>query len=253
MPISPRRVAATVLAAATAAAVAVPAAQAADHTQSLDVGAQLVRQPKGSPWQINLLVGATMGMSDNTTPKPVTHMRFSFPSGARVNADAFGTCDAKKLARTGPSTCPKSAVIGKGTAVAFALGNEFHADMTVLNGRGTKNKRAISIYAKLKEIPTLTVQLDGTLRKTSGKYGYVLDMPVPTIAPIGAGSEASITSFQTTVGGYARKKGKKVPYVEAPTSCSGAGWPFQGQFTYGDGAKATVSAHIGCTIRATAD
>jgi hypothetical protein len=253
MPLSARRLAATALAVATAGAVVVPVAHAADHTQQLNLGAELLRQPTGSPWEINLLVGATMAMSDNSIPKPVTHMRFSFPSGARVNADAFKTCAAKKLARTGPSTCPKGSIIGKGTAVAWALQTEFHADMTVFNGPGNNRKRAISIYAKLKEIPTLTVQLDGTLRKTSGKYGYVLDVPVPTIAPIGPGSEASITGFETTVGAYARKKGKKVPYIEAPTSCRGAGWPFLGAFDYADGAKATVSAHISCTIRATAD
>ncbi len=252
MSFSPGRVAAVVLAVVTAGAVAVPVAQAADHTQSLDVGAELLRQPKGAPWEINLLVGATMGMSDNTTPAPVTHMTFSFPSGARVNADAFKTCDPKKLARGGTAACSKKSIIGEGTAVAHALGNEFHADMKVYNGPGTNKKRGITIYAKLKEIPTLTVQLDGTLRKTSGKYGFVLDMPVPTIAPIGPGSEASITQFSTLVGGYARKKGKKVPYVEAPTSCRG-GWPFQGVFTYADGAKSTVNAKLGCTIRASSD
>lgn len=252
MSLSPRRLAAIALAAATAGAVAVPAAQAADHTQRLDVGAELLRQPKGSPWEINLLLGATMAMSDNSIPSPVNHMVFSFPAGARVNADAFKTCDPKKLARGGTAACSKQSIIGKGTAVAWALATEFHADMTVYNGPGNNRKRGITIYAKLKEIPTLTIQLDGTLRKTSGKYGFVLDVPVPTIAPIGPGSEASITQFETTVGAYARKKGKKVPYVEAPTSCRG-GWPFQGVFSYADGAKSTVNATLGCAIRASSD
>ena len=69
----------------------------------------------------------------------------------------------------------------------------------------------------------------------------------------GPGSEASITKFEATVGGYGKLKGKKVPFVEAPTSCSGAGWPFLGQFAYADGTKATVGSHIGCTIKSTPD
>jgi|HigsolmetaAR202D_1030399.scaffolds.fasta_scaffold07972_3 hypothetical protein len=248
----PRRITAAALAVAAAAAVAAPAAHA-QHTQQLDVGAQLLRQPKGKPWEMNLLMGATMGMSDNSTPAPVTRMRFSFPAGAKVNSDAFATCSANTLERRGPSACPSRSRIGKGSAVAVALANPFNADLTVFNGPGNRNRRQLNIFAKLREIPQLTVVLSGTLRRTSGRFGYTLDLPVRTIAPIGPGSEASIVKFETTIGGYGRLKGKRVPFVEAPTKCSGRGWPFQGQFTYADGASGTASAHISCTIRATPD
>lgn len=253
MSMTPRRLAAGLLAAAALAGGAAPSTLAATHTQRLEVGAQLLRQPKGAPWEINLVLGAQMGMDDNSTPPPVNHMVFSFTKGAKVHGDAFKTCTAQTLERKGPGTCPAKSVLGKGTAEAWALSNLFHADLTVYNGPGTNKQRKIVVFAKLKEIPTLTVILDGTLRQTSGKYGFVLDLPMPTIAPIGAGSEASITKFEATVGGYGTLKGKRVPFVEAPTSCSGSGWPFQGQFSYADGTKATVNSHIGCTIRSTPD
>jgi hypothetical protein len=97
----------------------------------------------------------------------------------------------------------------------------------------------------------VTVILTGTLKKTSGKYGYVLDLPVPPIHTVGD-NDASITSFNVKVGGFGKVKGKRTPFIEAPTSCHEPGWPFLGEFHYSDGSTGTSSAIISCTLKATA-
>lgn len=243
----------TALAAAvsvTAAGAAAIPALAADHTQELSIGAELVRQPKGKPWEVNLLLGATLDLTDGGTPAPVQNMHFQFTNGARVNSDAFKTCTAQVLEKRGPSACPAGSQIGAGKAIAEALNLVINANIRIFNGPGTVNNRQLIVWAKAIEIPTIVLTLPGTLKKTSGKYGYTLDVPVePIRAP---GDEASITSFNVKVGGFGKLKGKKgVPFIEAPTSCKAPGWPFLGQFTYADGTSGTSSATIPCVLKAT--
>jgi hypothetical protein len=230
-------------------AVTASIALAADHTQRLDVGAELVRQPPGKPWVVNLILGAELGSADGTVPSPVRNMKFFFKSGAKVHSEAFGTCSKAVLEQQGPAKCPATSRIGSGSAVASVLQTNFPTDeVTVFNGPGTTTNRKILVYARA--IETVTIILEGTLKKTSGKYGYSLDIPVePIRAP---GDEASITNFSVKVGGFGRLKGKKnVPFIEAPTSCKAPGWPFLGQFTYADGTSGSSSATIPCVLKAT--
>lgn len=248
-----RRLAALTAAAAALGAVAAPSALAADHTQKLNIGAELVKQqPKGKPWIVNLLMGADFGMSDATVPAPLSNMKFSFTAGAKVHPEAFKVCTEATIRDQGPGSCPAGSKIGSGTANAVALETDFPADVQVFNGPKKGSARQIIVHARA--IQTVQVVLVGTLRQTSGRYGYVLDIPVPPIATVG-GTEnnASITTFNVKVGGYGRVRGKKVPFVEAPTKCTGRGWPFLGQFQYTDGASGSSAATIGCTLRATND
>jgi hypothetical protein len=245
-----RRLAAVLSAGAalTAGAAAAPAALAG-HIQRLDIAAELVRQPPGRPWVVNLQLGAQVGMDDGSVPEPINHMRFSFTSGAKVHGEAFGTCTAKIIQDKGSDACPANSRLGTGTAVAEALETKFPAQVTVFNGPGTAASRKLLVYARA--LDTVVIVLEGTLKRTSGRFGYVLDIPVPPIHTVGPGNDASITSFQVKVGGFGRVAGKRVPFIEAPTACTGAGWPFLGEFTYADGASGSSAAMIPCLLKAT--
>jgi|tagenome__1003787_1003787.scaffolds.fasta_scaffold20851061_3 hypothetical protein len=249
MTIRSRRLASAVAAAAavsTTGALAAPAAMA-DHTQRLDIGAELVRQQAGGkPWIVNLTLGAELGSTDGTVPSPVNHMVFQFTRGAQVHPEAFGTCTQKTLQEKGTPGCPRSSRLGSGKAVANALGEEFPATIDVFNGPKVGATRKLEVYARA--LGTVVIPLEGTLKKTSGgRYGWVLDLPVGRIRTVGD-NDAAILSFQVTVGGLGRKK---VPFIEAPTSCSKPGWPFFGTFTYADGSSGTSSAIIPCLLKAT--
>ena len=244
--LSRRLVAATVCASTVAAAAAAAPSALADHTQRMDIGAELVRQqPGGKPWIVNLGIGAELGMADGSVPAPIEHMRFSFTRGAKVHPEAFPSCTQQILHDDGPNGCPKGSRLGDGKASATALETVFPATIEVFNGPATKAGRKILIYARA--LGTVVIPLEGTLKKTSGRYGYVLDVPVQKIQIV-ADQFASITSFSVTVGGIGRKG---VPFLEAPTSCTKPGWPFLGEFRYADGATGTSSAMISCLLKAT--
>jgi hypothetical protein len=247
-----RRLAGVAVALAAAAGITAPAALAATHTQQLNLSAELVRQPPGKPWIVNLNLGAQLGMDDLSVPEPVTNMKFSFTTGAKVHGEAFGTCTKAILQEKGPSACPSNSHLGSGTAVAEALATKFPTDeVTVFNGPGNAKSRKLLVYARA--IDTVVIILEGTLKTTPGKYGFVLNIPVPPIHTVGEGNDASITSFDVKVGGFGRVKGKKgkVPFIEAPTSCKAPGWPFLGEFTYADGATGSSAATIPCILKAT--
>jgi hypothetical protein len=240
------RTIAAALAAAALGAVAAPVALAADHTQQLNIGAELVRQQKGGrPWVVNLSLGATLGTSDGTTPAPVNHMVFSFTRGARVHPEAFATCTLAILQAKGPIGCPAKARLGSGRAIANELMTDFPADVTVFNGPKVGAGHKLLIYARA--LQTVVITLEGTLTRTSGKYGFKLDVPVDRIRTVGD-DDAAITEFDVTVGGTGRGG---VPFIEAPTSCTRPGWPFLGSFTYADGSSGSSAATIGCTLKAT--
>lgn len=232
-----------------ALALGAPAARAAGHTQRLDVAAELVRQQAGGkPWIVNLLLGAQLGTDDGSVPSPVRHMVFSFTRGAVVHPEAFATCGMDVIKARGPAACPPASRVGTGKAVAAALQTTFDATVTVYNGPKVKGGRQLIVYARA--LRTVAIPIIGTLKRTSGRYGWVLDLPVPRIMTVGEDNDAAITSFEVKVGGIGRRK---VPFIEAPTACSSPGWPFLGAFTYADGASGSSSATIPCLLKAVGD
>jgi hypothetical protein len=244
----PRRLATALAAvAALGASGALAASAMADHTQRLDIGAELVRQqPGGKPWIVNLTLGAEMGMSDGSVPEPINHIVFQFTKGAKVHPEAFGSCTERILRNEGVSGCPHNSRLGEGDATTSVLGEIFPATITVFNGPKVGSGRKLLVNARA--LGTVQIVLEGTLTKVSGgKYGWRLDLPIAPIRIVGD-SYASITKFHVTVGGIGRKK---VPFIEAPTVCTKPGWPFFGTFTYADGSTGTSSALITCLLKAT--
>jgi hypothetical protein len=223
-----------------------PGAALADHTQQLNIGAELVRQQAGGkPWMVNLSLGATLGSTDGTVPSPVDHMVFRFTKGARIHPEAFGTCTLATLRAKGTPGCSSSSRLGRGKATANALLQDFPATIDVFNGPQVGKGRKIEIYARA--LGTVVIPLEGTLTPTSGKYGFKLDLPVGRIRTVGD-NDAAILDFAVTVGGTGRKG---VPFIEAPTVCNKPGWPFLGTFTYADGSTGSSSAVISCLLKAT--
>lgn len=244
-----RRFVALAAAAALFPAAAPVAALAAGHTQRLVVGAELVRQQAGGkPWIVNLVLGARLGTDDGSVPSPVRHMAFSFTRGARVHPEAFATCSMATIDEHGPGACPSTSKLGSGKAVAAALQTTFDATVTVFNGPKVAGGRQLIVYARA--LGTVAIPMVGTLKRTSGRYGWVLDLPVPRIMTVGQENDAAITSFEVKVGGIGRKK---VPFIEAPTSCAEPGWPFLGSFRYADGGGGSSSATIPCLLNAVND
>lgn len=237
----------TVLAVATTAAtLACLTTARAAQTQTLIAGAELLAQNASGQWNLNLISGARFGTDDGSPVSAVRTMKLSFPSGARMNADAFKTCS---FAQVSDGACPAASKLGTGTATTLLGTSTVPATITIFNGPGNASKRRIWMYSRA--LSTIEFVLDGTIRKTSGTYGYVLNVNVPPIVPELVPGGVAILDFETTIGGSGRKNGKIVPLVTSPTSCRKGGWRYSGTFTFANGSSATSGAAISCRLTAT--
>ena len=246
-----RLTACLVAAAALGIAIAAPAAHAT-VSNTLNIGAQLLDQPKGQPWAVNLLLGAQVIESTGQENLPITtKFVFQFPR-ANVNPDKFPVCKATDgdFVKQGPNACSSGSIIGKGTADARALSLPIPADVTLYNGKGTKNNRELVLYAYAPSVGVKVI-LRGHLRKINrGNFGYEFELPIPPIEVL-QGQLVSIEGFQITVGKRIRKGGKLISFIDAPQKCSGAGWPFTFRDELQGGVVATANATISCVIKAT--
>jgi hypothetical protein len=237
-------------AAAVVAALAVAAPAQAAHTQDLVFGATLLDQPKGQPWAVNLNVNATLGTTDDSLAAPLRHVRLQFPAGAKVNADKFPTCAPKTFADS--LSCPKASMLGNGLAKVDArpLLNNVDAQLKLYNGKGNAKKRTLVLTASTEDSGIeINLLLPGTLTRIGGHYSYQFDLDIPDVIAVSGAPPVAINGFAINVGGRVKKHGKKLSFIDAPTKCPSGGWPFTGQFTFGDGAAPVLSSRIDCTLK----
>ena len=218
----PRKIrrAAVATACVAACAAAAPAQAFSPPVSELSVGAKLLDQPVGKPWAVALLLGATIKTNDGSEPPPVKKMVFKFPN-ATVNGNDFPTCTAARLRAKGPSVCPKGSRIGGGLATVDArplLQTPVVADLDLYNGPGNNKSRKVVLLGQARQIE-VTLVLEGTLKKLSGRFGYQLDLPVPDIPTVAGANPAAIVDFDVTVQARGRKGGRKTSYIEAPRAC----------------------------------
>jgi hypothetical protein len=239
------------VAAAAGAAAAVAGPAQAAHTQSLVFGATLLDQPKGQPWAVNLNVDAVLGTEDGSLAAPLHHVRLQFPAGAKVNASKFATCEPKTVAAS--LSCPKGSLLGNGLAQVDArplVSNLLPAKLKLFNGKGSSSKRNLFLTASTEDSGIeVNLVLKGSLTRIGGRYSYQFDVDIPDVIAVGGAPPVAINGFNINVGGRVKQHGKKVSYIDAPTKCPSGGWPFTGQFTFGDGAAPVLSSHLDCTLK----
>lgn len=232
------------------AALAAPAAAHADQSAALNVRAELLNQPAGRPWNINLGVGVEVSTPDGGPPSPLKTVDLRFPQGASLNDDRFATCSKDKLELRGRSACPRASLIGTGRASAdvrplldFPIG----ASLNAYVGPKRDGGRILLFSAVTRDVVNLNLVMEGMLRKTKGRYGYRLQLEIPPINTIPGSPPAAVDSFDVMIDG--RSRGRS--FVEAPRRCPRGGMPFAGTFGYADGSTSRASATISCMLTST--
>src|SRR5437763_1731578 len=219
--------------AAAGLAAAAPAAHAAPHA-ALTAAVTLLQQPKGAAWQIGLGTGVSFSNPDGSQPSAVRRMRFKFPPG-KANWEKFATCDPAKLEqRKAPDGCPAGSRIGKGTSVVWArpiVADPIPVAIDVFNGPAAGKGRTLLFLARSSGAISTQMVLRGVLRRTTGRFGFSLDVAVPQIPTIPGSPDASVVALDTLV--QARRHG--VSYLEAPRTCPARGFPIAGTFDFADG------------------
>jgi hypothetical protein len=218
----------------------------------MDVGARLIQQPPGRPWEVNLLLGAKADGGGDIVP-PTTNLSFAFPRASVNLAAVAGVCPTIRpgvFLQTGVNVCPAKSKIGSGTAHVRARDATVEAKITLYRGPGTANNFKLIVKGEAGAPLTVSAALQGTVRKVrEGKFGYRADLPVIPIK-LSADETVRILDFDVEVGVRRKVGGRRVAFIEAPRSCPSGGFPFQMTWSFEGGQKVTDNRAIDCVIKA---
>jgi hypothetical protein len=234
------------LAIAIAGLVALTAAAIADQAgpspsgqiQTLDAShspnkASKKKKKVGAKVKITLNLKKT----DGTQPSPTVDAIVTLPKGTGLNYTKFVTCDKAKLQASGPSGCPSKSKVGTGklTAGAEPVIPSVNGTVTAFNG---KNKTYL-LYV-VPEISSPLVIPGKLIGKST------LDFDVPLVPTLPGQPNATLTFFEVTTGGKAKKGRKKFNYIENPTKCPAGGWVWKIAFKYENGESLAPTDAAAC-------
>jgi hypothetical protein len=140
-----------------------------------------------------------------------------FPSGVgKPNGNLFPSCSVKQLeqAHNRLSACPRGSKIGSGRAVGTAvdIGVTSSGKLTLFNGPGGKS---ITFNVNITTPALINKTFSAPLKKTSGRYGYVLTSPVPTELQNILDGPIIVKSIDVTTGLTRVVRGVRRGYIEA--------------------------------------
>jgi hypothetical protein len=188
--------------------------------------------------KVGTLVTITLNLkkTDGTQPSPTIDSVVTLPKGMGLNYTKFVQCDKAKLESQGPKGCPSKSKVGSGklTAGAEPVIPSVQGTITAFNG---KNKTYL-LYV-VPEISSPLV-IPGKLK------GNVLDFDVPLVPTLPGQPNATLTFFQVKTGGKTKKGKKKYNYLENPTKCPSAGYPWKIAFKYENGESLTPTDNAPC-------
>ena len=224
-------------------AAALPVSAQAAQNVALSASVTLLDQPRSRPWALGLDLGTTITTPDGSPASQLKRMTVRMPR-ATINPRAFPSCRRADLeARKAPDGCPAASRLGRGTALVDArpiVAEPLTATIDVFNGGPGR----LLFLGRTTSPIAVQVVFEGALRRTTGRYGYVLTVDMPKLPTVPGARDASVSAFGVRV--QARRRG--VSYLEAPRRCPASGLPFQGTYAFEDGSTATASARILCTL-----
>jgi len=221
-----------------AAALAVAPATGQDQAAPTEITVDAKVSPnkagtKKKPQAVKLDVDVNWETPDGFEKPIVQKADVLFPKGSLYNGGKYPKCSENVLARQGTRGCPKGAIMGKGTATAFADDVLTHPKITVVNGGRNK----VYLYTIMNSPARVQAPVPGTITKMRGKWAYKLHLEVPRVLQIVAGVPIALRDFSVKAG-----RGDWL----ATTGCSGGRWPFSVETYYSTGGSTTYQDSIRC-------
>jgi hypothetical protein len=182
----------------------------------------------------NRLVGGPFSAKRGMPITLKVNLKFNHPAGSRTrlervvvkfppglgkpNGHLFPSCSVAKLeaARNRLSACPKGSKIGRGKAVGTAVDLQppvtSSGAITFFNGPKGKS---LTINVSVTTPALINKTISAPLRKTSGKWGYVLTTNIPSELQNILDGPIVVRSIDTKVGAKRVVNGVTRGYVEA--------------------------------------
>jgi hypothetical protein len=220
-----------------------------------------------SPDRLGASTAVTVGFRIRSTsaglPPPLVHMSIALPAGLGFASSTLGTatCESSMLSGDDARDCPTNAVMGFGTdVVEVPLGPTIireSAQVTAFMAPSADMHTSLLFFAQAQSpiIASLVFGAELFEGDVAGGFGTLIETTVPLIPSTPGGPDASVVSFETTLGPrrltyYRRVHGKTLGYRPAgltvPSVCPRHGFPFSAKLVFLDGTEASAHSTVPC-------
>jgi hypothetical protein len=215
-----------IVAVAAMTALAFAAVSFAQGTDTAKLTTKLTPKNAGTkkkPTNSNLHLTVVNGNQNRT----MSDLDIFLPKTLKVSLKGMPTCDNATIAAR---ACPKSSILGKGTAKAKTGVNGGTPGDLTFDVKAVKTKSAVNgkdMLGFVIDNGTLLFLTETKLSKAGGKFGQKLHIDVPELAQHAGTSFNGLVSLDTTLG---KKKGKNK--LMATTGCVKKKHPFKVTLTF---------------------
>ncbi len=206
---------------AAGAVVAVPAIAQQLPKTTIVSSARATPSKAGTPQDprgVAITASAHLTVESDFEPPIVTGIDIQVAKGLSWNGEKYTKCAKAALARSGPSGCPRTSIIGTAVATGMADTVPARVNVTFVNGPGGLKfaYAALDNPARVRE----TIVIESST--PTGTWGHRESLTIPRSLQIVAGIPLKLTAVKLRIGGksYAKK------YITS-TSCPGGGWKYE--------------------------
>jgi hypothetical protein len=181
---------------------------------------------------------------------PLTQINVYSPIGIKVNSGAFPKCAPATLEADGPAACPKLSSAGPpGVAVGVvSFGGERVPESVSIQQFFSTNGGLI-FYVEGKTPASFQILEKSHWVPASPPFGEELIVEAPLIETVPGADDASVTSFNVTIGAAYRKGKKTISYINQPKKCPKGGFPLKMELKFLSGEVVPVSYALPCPRR----
>jgi hypothetical protein len=247
------RIAVATAAASLIVAAAAPAADAPGITTTVTASVSPNHLVPGLTNRHGMPITLRLGMRINHPADSRTRLErivIKFPSGVgKPNGNLFPSCSVAKLeaARNRLSVCPRGSKVGTGRAVGTAVALHppvtSSGAITIFNGPGG---RSLTINVLVVTPALINKTISAPLRKTSGRYGYVLTVNIPQELQNILEGPIVVRSIDSRVGATRMVNGVKRGYIEAYKCPRSHKAPLHVDFGFEGGLTTSSDTNIAC-------
>jgi hypothetical protein len=148
------------------------------------------------PRPVTLDVGLRWELPRDEEGVTLQRLVMRFPRGAVYNGGRTPACAAERIARSGPSACPKGSIVGRGSAKADADLTPTRPGITVVNG----GPRRVWFHVTMTNPASIAVAVPGRIRRIGGRWSYELTVDIPGTLQVVAGIPVYLREMTVTAG-----------------------------------------------------
>jgi hypothetical protein len=180
-------------------------------------------------------------------PSPLTGIHFFTPRGVKVDSAGFATCASSVLEAFGTSACPersKAGPVGEGLGVVSFGGSRVYEKVSINSVFSTVG--GLIFYAEGTTPAYFQVLEKAHWSSAAPPYSQELLVEVPLVETVPEAPDASILSFNVTIGAAYRKGSRMVSYITLPKHCPRGGAPLKAELKFLSGETSTVAFKQPC-------